>query len=76
MVAIRLTRLGSKNKPFYNIIVVDKKSPRNSNYIERLGYYNPLKTDKLKINRNRVIFFLNYGAQISTKLKNLILKKL
>ena len=41
MVKIRLSRGGSKKKPFYHIVVTDSRNPRDGKYIERLGYFNP-----------------------------------
>ena len=41
MVVIRLSRGGSKARPFYNIVVADKRVRRDGRFIERLGFYNP-----------------------------------
>ena len=49
--AIRLSRGGRKNRPFYRIVVADKRMPRDGRYIERLGTYNPLLKDE---DENRV----------------------
>ena len=43
MVKIRLTRLGKKKQPFYRIVVADARSPRDGNFIEQIGTYNPMK---------------------------------
>ena len=45
MVVIRLSRGGSKARPFYNIVVADKRVRRDGRFIERLGFYNPLAKD-------------------------------
>jgi len=42
MVVIRLTRGGSKKRPFYHINVADKRESRDGRYIERLGFFNPI----------------------------------
>ncbi|MDO7553737.1 MAG: 30S ribosomal protein S16, partial [Burkholderiaceae bacterium] len=42
MVVIRLSRGGSKARPFYNIVVADKRNRRDGRYLERIGFYNPL----------------------------------
>ena len=41
MVKIRLTRMGSINKPFYRIVAVDSRNKRDGKYIENIGYYDP-----------------------------------
>ncbi|NJM44379.1 MAG: 30S ribosomal protein S16 [Brachymonas sp.] len=42
MVVIRLARGGSKHRPFFNVVVADKRSRRDGNFIERIGFYNPI----------------------------------
>lgn len=42
MVALRLTRMGSKFKPFYRVVAVDSKVKRDGKYIEKVGTYNPM----------------------------------
>ena len=42
-VSLRLSRGGSKKRPFYRIVAADKRSPRDGRFIERLGTYNPMK---------------------------------
>jgi small subunit ribosomal protein S16 len=77
MVTIRLARGGSKNRPFYHIIVADSRQPRDGRYIERLGYYNPIATGHevpLEITTERVEYWLSQGAQISEQVKNLLKK--
>jgi len=44
MVVIRLSRGGSKHRPFFNIVVADKRNRRDGRFIERIGFYNPLAT--------------------------------
>ena len=75
MVVIRLARGGAKKRPFYHLIVADKRSSRDGRYIERLGYFNPLaqgESVKLMINRERVSHWLEKGAQLSTRVKTLV----
>ena len=45
MVKIRLSRGGSKKRPFYHIVATDSRNPRDGKYIERLGYFNPRARD-------------------------------
>ena len=42
MVVIRLARGGSKHRPFFNIVVADKRVRRDGRFIERIGFYNPI----------------------------------
>lgn len=75
MVRIRLSRVGSKNRPFYHIIVSDKRSARNGKFIEKIGFFNPIssgKSVKLKFNLNRLNYWINVGAKISNRVKVLI----
>jgi len=50
MVVIRLARGGSKKRPFYSIVATDKRNRRDSNFIERLGYFNPKASEKEQVN--------------------------
>ena len=71
MVTIRLSRSGAKKKPFYHFTVTDSRRPRDSGYIERLGFFNPFATGqeiRLKIDHERLEYWLSKGAQTSIKL--------
>ncbi|MCP5108998.1 MAG: 30S ribosomal protein S16 [bacterium] len=75
MVVIRLTRLGTKHRPFYRIIATDKRKPRESRYIDLLGYYNPmLKTPEIKVDLNKYNAWISKGATPSPTVKSLIKK--
>ena len=75
MVVIRMTRIGTKHKPFYRIVAVDKKKPRESRYIDLIGYYNPMKEEPdIKIDLNKYNEWLQKGAKPSTTVKSLIKK--
>jgi len=68
MVVIRLSRGGAKARPFYNIVVADKRSRRDGNFIERIGFYNPLATggeEPLRVAQDRLSYWLSVGAQPS-----------
>ena len=69
---IRLARAGSKNRPFFKIVVSDKRSPRDGKFIEKLGTYNPLlsKEDENRIifDEERVKYWLSKGATPSYKM--------
>ena len=75
MVKIRLSRGGSKKRPFYHVVATNSKSARDGKYIERLGYYNPGATDKeedININQERLAYWESVGAQLSDRVKNLV----
>lgn len=75
MVSIRLMRLGGKKKPFYRIIVVDSRKPRESKAKDILGYYNPLKEPpEIKIDLEKAKFWLDQGAQASNTVQSLLHK--
>ncbi len=70
-VHIRLARAGSKKVPFYRIVAADQRCPRGGRYIERLGTWNPLRKE-LNLNRGRVSYWLDHGAQPSATVGRLI----
>ncbi|PZU60587.1 MAG: 30S ribosomal protein S16 [Sphingobium sp.] len=65
--SIRLSRGGSKKRPFYKIVVTDSRSPRDGKFIERIGSYNPLlaKTDEKRVivDVERAKHWISVGAQ-------------
>jgi small subunit ribosomal protein S16 len=74
MVVIRLSRGGAKARPFYNIVVADKRVRRDGRFIERLGFYNPLAKDGeegLRIAQDRLAYWLGVGAQASDTVERL-----
>lgn len=66
-VSIRLSRGGSKKRPYYRIVVADARSPRDGNFIEKIGTYNPLlaKDDakRMTLDTDRAKHWLSVGAQ-------------
>lgn len=65
--SIRLSRGGSKKRPYYKIVVADSRSPRDGRFIERLGSYNPLlakdNPERVKLDAERAAHWLSVGAQ-------------
>ena len=65
--SIRLSRGGSKKRPYYRIVVADSRAPRDGKFIERIGSYNPLlaKTDEKRIvlDVERAKYWVENGAQ-------------
>ena len=75
MVTIRMARGGSKKRPFYKIVVTDARKPRDSGYIERLGFFNPRAIGqevRLELKQDRVDHWLKEGAQLSTRVATLL----
>jgi small subunit ribosomal protein S16 len=73
MLAIRLMRIGNVHRPFYRVVVKEKRSKRDGKYIERLGYYDPSKVEeKIKVSVERYNYWLQRGAQPSETVRSLI----
>jgi small subunit ribosomal protein S16 len=75
MVTIRLSRGGSKNRPFYQIVVTDSRNSRDGRYIERIGFFNPLargQEERLRLDLERVNHWKANGAQPSDRVASLI----
>ena len=68
---IRLSRGGSKKRPYYRIVVADVRSPRDGKYLEQIGTYNPLlaKDDakRVTLNEDRARYWLGVGAQATDR---------
>lgn len=75
MLAIRLSRTGSKNRPSYRVVVTETKTARDSRVVESLGYYDPkMRPSVLKLDRARVEHWIQVGAQPSATVKSLLKK--
>ncbi|MDX8378941.1 MAG: 30S ribosomal protein S16 [Gallionella sp.] len=75
MVIIRLSRGGSKNRPFFNVVVADSRNRRDGRFIERIGFYNSIANEKqesLRLNLERVAFWQSKGAQLSDSVARLV----
>lgn len=75
MIVIRLARRGTKKRPFYDIVVADKARARDSRFIEKLGYFNPVAQGNavpLEMNLERIQYWVGQGAQPSPRIKSLI----
>ncbi len=75
-VRIRLARHGRKKAPFYRLVVADSRSPRDGQFIELIGTYNPM-TDPaaVTINEDRALYWLGVGAQPSETARGLMKKQ-
>ena len=70
---IRLRRMGAKKAPFYRVVVADSRSPRDGRFIEEIGYYNPISEPaEIKINEEKVLKWLQTGAEPSETVKQLL----
>lgn len=75
MVTIRLSRTGAKKKAFYHIVAIDSRKKDSGRPLERLGYFNPYATGQeveLKIEKERVDYWVSQGAQISDRVAKLL----
>ena len=73
MLKIRLKRAGGKNRPFYRVVVMDSRKARDSRALEEIGYYNPLEDPMVfNVNREKVAFWTERGAQITDSVKGLL----
>lgn len=75
MVVIRLARGGSKKRPFYQIVVADKRSPRDGRHIENLGFFNPVargQEESFRINLDSYNAWVEKGAQATDRIKALV----
>jgi small subunit ribosomal protein S16 len=75
MVVIRLSRAGAKKRPFYHIVVTDSRRRRDSNYIESVGYFNPVARGqeiRLHLEMDKLTNWQKIGAQLSPRVSSLI----
>ena len=75
MVKIRLARGGAKKNPFYSIVATDSRKRRDSGYIERIGFFNPVARGqevRLQLEEDRLSHWISQGAQISDRVKQLV----
>ena len=75
-VKIRLTRMGAKKKPVYRIVATDSRRPRDGQYLELIGTYNPLTNPaEVKINKELANKWLDNGAELTDTVRNLFSKE-
>jgi len=76
MLKIRMSRGGTKKRPFYKIVIADARSPRDGRFIERIGHYNPLlpkdNAERVKLDLDRVKHWLSHGAQPSDRVERFL----
>jgi small subunit ribosomal protein S16 len=76
-VKIRLKKFGAKARPFYRIVVMDARSPRDSKTIDEIGLYHPIETEEkqIRIDEEKAKLWLSRGAQPSDTVRSLLNKK-
>jgi len=73
MVKIRLTRAGAKRRPFYRIVAIDERRPRDGRPLEFLGTYDPkTKPEKVVLHTDAIQTWVSKGAQLSPTVKSLL----
>ena len=69
--AIRLSRAGTKKRPYYRIVVTNSRNPRDSKFIEKIGTYSPLLAiddpKRMTVDEERAKYWLSVGAQLSDR---------
>ncbi|KAJ4834873.1 hypothetical protein Tsubulata_036768 [Turnera subulata] len=78
VVKLRLQRVGRYKSPFYRVVSIDSRQPRNGPYIQYLGHYNPLAADddpkRLVLKVDLIKYWLSVGAQPSDPVRGILLK--
>lgn len=75
-VKIRLKRFGTKKRPYYRIVVMDSRKPRDGRTLEEVGYYHPIEAEdkQVKLDTDRVKDWIMKGAQVTPTVKKLLNK--
>jgi len=75
--SIRLKRFGTKKRPYYRIVVMDKMAPRDGKTIEELGYYHPIEAEDKQIvfDAEKVRTWVDKGATVSDTVRGILNKK-
>ena len=75
MLTIRLSRVGAKKRPFYQVTVTDSRSARDGRFIERVGFFNPIasgKEERMRLDLARIDYWVGHGAQLSDRVAKLV----
>ncbi|HEY0958071.1 MAG TPA: 30S ribosomal protein S16 [Sphingobium sp.] len=75
-VSLRLSRGGSKKRPYYKIVVANSRAPRDGKYLEQVGTYNPLlakdDANRVRLTEDRVRYWIGVGAQPTDRVARLL----
>ena len=63
MLRIKLTKIGKKNQPSYRVVVAEKRSKRDGQYVEQVGFYNPLGEKDIRFETDKYQAWIEKGAQ-------------
>ena len=75
-VKLRLTRKGTKKKPFYRIVAADIQAPRDGKFLEAIGTYDPMQDPAvINLKQDRVQYWLEQGAVPTTTVKSILKKQ-
>jgi small subunit ribosomal protein S16 len=75
-VRIRLTRKGTKKKPFYRIVAADIEAPRDGRFLEALGTYDPMtEPAAIVLKQDRITYWLDQGAKPSTTVQSILKRR-
>jgi len=75
MLTIRLSRVGAKKRPFYQVTVTDSRSARDGRFIERVGFFNPIAAggeERLRLDLERIDYWVGHGARLSDRVAKLV----
>ena len=74
---IRLKRFGTKKRPYYRIVVVDNKKPRDGKTIEELGYYHPIEAQgkQISFDQDKVKAWMEKGVIVSDTVRGILNRK-
>ena len=75
--SIRLKRFGTKKRPYYRIVVIDSRAPRDGKTIEEVGYYHPIEVEEKQIvfDAEKVRAWVDKGARVSDTVRSILNKK-
>ncbi|NIZ46474.1 30S ribosomal protein S16 [Entomospira nematocerorum] len=74
VVKIRLKKFGAPKRPYYRIVAVDSRKPRDGKTLEELGFYRPVESDQFKVNQERIHYWIKNGAQATDTVRDLFRK--
>jgi small subunit ribosomal protein S16 len=74
MVTIRLSRAGTKKRPFYRLVVTDARSPRGGRFLENIGTFDPAKEGTFNVDQDRLTYWTSKGARPSETVSRLLKK--
>ena len=75
--SIRLKRFGTTKRPYYRIVVMDSRAPRDGKTIEEVGYYHPIEAEDKQIvfDADKVRAWIDKGAKVSDTVRSILNKK-